>query len=83
MNLFFSKITTRREKIKEIFSGFKHQIVGMICTKPGFESYRKLIESIGLESARETNKNDYFKNIQKVFENIDKNYIENLINNIP
>jgi len=55
----------------------------MTCTKSEFESYRKLMESIGLESARGTNKNDCFKNIQKAFENIDKNYIENLINNIP
>jgi len=51
------------KKIKEIFLGFKHQIVGMTCTKSGFESYRKLMESIGLESARGTNKNDCFKNI--------------------
>ena len=29
------------------------------------------------------NKNDCFKNLQLAFENIDKNYIENLINSIP
>ena len=28
-------------------------------------------------------KNDCFKNLQLAFENIDKNYIENLINSIP
>lgn len=29
------------------------------------------------------NKDDCFKNLQLAFENIDKNYIENLINSIP
>ena len=29
------------------------------------------------------NKIDYFKNLQLAFENIGKNYIENLINSIP
>ena len=32
---------------------------------------------------KQKNKNDRFKNLQLAFENIDKNYIENLINSIP
>jgi len=33
---------TVKKKIKEIFLGFKHQIVEMTCTKFEFKSYRNL-----------------------------------------
>ena len=38
---------------------------------------------IGLKSGIRKNKIDCFKNLQLAFENIDKNYTENLINSIP